>query len=374
MSGVSTCLAGLKVLDLSQWLPGPFAAQILADLGADVLKVEPPAGDPARALGRLDGDGLSLFYKSWNAGKTVLRLDLKASEGQAAMRALVAKADVLLESFRPGTLARLGLGPDELRRVNPRLVHTALSGWGQTGPYAARAGHDINYLAVGGGLIAEGGGERPFFAIPPVADCASAQQAVIATLAALLRRSVSGEGGFVDVSLMESVLAWQGYHLTMTAAGEPPRRGAELLNGGAACYNVYRTADGGFVSLGAVEAKFWANFCTAVERPDWVGRQGEAMPQSDLIAEVAALFAERSRADWQTLLDPVDCCFEALLEMAEVAGHPQVESRGLLAEQGALVQALFPAILDGAGPQPRPPVEELGLARALARWGVGAAG
>ena len=144
MSGVAACLAGLKVLDLSQWLPGPFAAQMLADLGAEVLKVEPPQGDPARALGRLDEDGLSLFYKTWNAGKSVLRLDLKTPEGQAAMRALVAKADVLLESFRPGTLARLGLGPDELRRVNPRLVHTALSGWGQTGPYAARAGLAIH--------------------------------------------------------------------------------------------------------------------------------------------------------------------------------------------------------------------------------------
>lgn len=368
MNGVADCLAGLKVLDLSQWLPGPFAAQMLADLGADVLKVEPPAGDPARFLGTRDGDGLSLFYKTVNAGKRVLRLDLKTAEGQAAMLALVAEADVLLESFRPGTLGRLGLSPERLRATNPRLVHTALSGWGQTGPYAARAGHDINYLAVGGGLIAQGEAEQPFFAFPPVADFASAQQATVATLAALLRRSTSGEGAFLDVSLMESVLAWQGFNQTMTAAGEAPRRGGELLNGGAACYNIYRTGDGGFVSLGAVEAKFWANFCQAVGRADWAERQQEPMPQKGLIAEVAALFASRDRAHWQRLLDPVDCCFEALLTMEEVAAHPQVAARGLLSGQGALVQALFPALLDGQGPGPRLPVEEVTLQAILGRW------
>jgi alpha-methylacyl-CoA racemase len=367
---IADCLAGMKVLDLSQWLPGPHATQMLADLGARVLKVEPPAGDPARALGLRGPDGLSLFYRSVNAGKRVLRLDLKQAGDREKLLRLVEKADVLLESYRPGVLARLGLAPETLRALNPRLVHTALSGWGQTGPYALRAGHDINYLAVGGGLLRSGPAERPAFGYPPVADMASALQAVLATLAALLRRAATGQGGFVDVSLMETVLGWQGMTLTQARHGADEPRGGGLLNGGTASYNLYRAADDGWVSLGAVEAKFWENFCRAVARPDWIARQDEALPQSALIAEVAALFATHDRAHWQALLDPVDCCFEALLEPAEIAGHPQVAARGLVLEQGGLVQTLLPALLDGQGPRARAEVSEIGAADALAEWGA----
>ncbi len=367
---IADCLAGLRVLDLSQWLPGPHATQLLADLGATVLKIEPPAGDPARALGALGDDGVSLFYRSVNAGKRVLRLDLKQAGDRDLLLALVGRADVLLESYRPGVLPRLGLASETLRVRNPRLVHTALSGWGQTGPYALRAGHDINYLAVGGGLLRSGPAERPAFAYPPVADLASALQAVLATLAALLRRATTGQGGFVDVSLMETVLGWQGTALTQARHGVVEARGAGLLNGGTAFYNLYRTADGRWISLGAVEAKFWENFCRAVGRPDWVARQGEALPQTALFAEVAALIATRDRAAWKALLDPVDCCFEALLEPDEVAAHPQVAARGLVAERDGLVQTLLPALLDGQGPRSRPPVEEIDRARALADWGA----
>jgi alpha-methylacyl-CoA racemase len=367
---IAECLAGLRVLDLSQWLPGPHATQMLADLGAQVLKVEPPAGDPARALGVRGPDGLSLFYRSVNAGKRVLRLDLKQVGDRDRLLRLVGRADVLLESYRPGVLARLGLAPERLRALNPRLVHTALSGWGQSGPYALRAGHDINYLAVGGDLVRSGPAERPAFAYPPVADMASAMQAVLATLAALLRRASTGQGGFVDVSLMETVLGWQGLTLTQARHGADEPRGGGLLNGGTAFYNLYRTADGHWISLGAVEAKFWENFCRAVGRPDWIARQGEAPPQSALIAELAALFAGRDRAAWQALLDPVDCCFEALLEPAEVAAHPQVAARGLVVAQGDLVQTLLPALLDGQGPRARAEVTEVGADEALAEWGA----
>ena len=362
------CLAGLRVLDLSQWLPGPHATQMLADLGAQVLKVEPPAGDPARALGVRGPDGLSLFYRSVNAGKRVLRLDLKQAGDRERLLRLIERADVLLESYRPGVLARLGLAPQTLRALNPRLVHTALSGWGQTGPYALRAGHDVNYLAVGGGLARSGPAERPVFAYPPVADMASAMQAVLATLAALLRRAATGQGGFVDVSLMETVLGWQGLALTQARHGAEEPRGGGLLNGGTAFYNLYRTADGRWISLGAVEAKFWENFCRAVGRPDWIARQGEAPPQSGLIAEVAALVATRDCAHWQALLDPVDCCFEALLEPGEVAGHPQVAARGLVIEREGLVQTLLPALLDGRGPAPRAAVMEVSAEAALEAW------
>lgn len=368
IDGIGACLAGLRVLDLSQWLPGPFAAQMLADLGAAVLKVEPPAGDPARALGPGAESGPSLFYRQVNAGKTVLRLDLKQAADRALFLRLVRRADVLLESFRPGTLARLELPPDALRQANPRLVHTALSGWGQTGPYALRAGHDINYLAIGGGLSRSGEPGRPHFAAPPVADYGSALLAALVTLAGLLRRASTGKGSFLDVSLMETVLAWQGSAQTLARRGLLERRGEGLLSGGAACYNLYRTAEGAFVSLGAIEAKFWANFCQAMGRPDWIGRQWEAFPQQVLLAEVAAAFAAGDRAHWQRRLEPVDCCFEAVLEPDELAGHPQVAARGLLVESGGLMQALFPALLDGRPPGPRPEVQELGAAAALAAW------
>jgi hypothetical protein len=191
-----------------------------------------------RGLGPIDRDGVSAFYKLVNAGKTVVRLDLRAAAGRAAFTALVRAGDVLIESFRPGALARLGFGPEALKELNPRLVHTALSGYGQSGPYAGRAGHDLNYMALAGGLATSGTAARPVMAHPPTADFAGGMQAALVALAGLLRRDRSGAGGFFDVSLSESVLAWQA--MALTAARRPgfaPQRAAGLLNGGAACYH-----------------------------------------------------------------------------------------------------------------------------------------
>lgn len=369
-------LPGTRVLDLSQWLPGPAAGQLLSDLGAEVLKVEPPSGDPMRGLGPLDEDGLSAWYKAINAGKSVVRLDLKSDAGAAAFKELVERADVLLESYRPGTLEKLGWGRDTLTGVNPRLVHCALSGYGQTGPYALRAGHDINYMALGGGLVASGPAHAPTMAYPPVADHASALQAVVMILAALLRRDsgdeATGQGAYLDVSLTETVLAWQA--LPMTAAQRPgwePTRGASLLNGGAACYGLYGTVDGRFVTLGAIETKFWRTFCEAVGRPDLVERQWEPFPQSGLIAEVAAIFAGAPLAHWVGLLGSLDCCFEPVAELDEVPEHPQVVARGQLRRRsagGAGVESLLAAWIDGRPPPERDPVRELEPAEALTVW------
>lgn len=369
---MTSCLAGIRVLDLSQYLPGPFAGQILADLGAEVIKVEPPAGEPMRRFGPIDGDGIAAFYKLVNAGKRVLRLDLKSEDGRESFAALLRGADVLLESFRPGALAKLGFGPEAVTAVNDRLIHCALSGYGQTGPYTDKAGHDLNYLAWSGGLATSGIPERPVPAHPPMADFAGGQQAALAILAALLRRARSGEGAFLDLSIAESVLAWQA--VVMTAArrrGHEPARGEALLNGGAACYQVYRTADGGFVTLAALEEKFWASFCGAVDRPDWIERQWEAFPQDALKTELAALFAADKRAAWEDRLAGVDCCFQAVLTPEEAAAHPQVAARGFVEQtDGAepAVSVAFPLRLDGKRTATRSPFREDTVDAVLARW------
>ena len=365
---ISGCLAGFRVLDLSQYLPGPFAGQILADLGAQVVKVEPPAGDPMRGIGPSDPDGVSAYYRLVNAGKRVVRIDLKAEAGRAAFAELVSKADVLLESYRPGMLARLGFDHATLRELNPGLIHCALSGYGQSGPAAQKGGHDLNYMAWGGGLVSSGTAGRPVIAHPPVADYAGALQAVIAILAALLRRERSGEGAFLDVSLAEAVLAWQGGILTAALRGQAMTRGRDLLNGGAACYQIYETADGRFVTLGALEPKFWAAFCAAAGHPEWIARQSEVLPQSDLIGEVAALFKGRDLAAWQAVLGEVDCCWQPVLEAEELLADPQARARGLLRRTGDLAEVLFPALLDGAAAQPRAPLEEVEPEAALRSW------
>lgn len=368
-------LRGYRVLDLSQFLPGPAATQILADMGADVLKVEPPAGDPMRHVDPMGGTtGPSPYYRVVNAGKAVVVLDLKAPGGKAALRALVSAADVLLESYRPGVLDRLGFAHDDLRALNPRLVHCALSGYGRTGPYRLTAGHDLNYVAMTGALSVSGTAETPVMAWPPVADHASAMQAAMTTLGALVARERTGEGAFIDVSLAETVLGWQGWGLTGAFGGGPaPAPAANVLNGGAAYYQIYGTADGRFVTLGAIEEKFWANFCTAVERPDWIPRQRDPLPQSDLIAEVRALFGGHTRAQWDALLSSVDCCYHAVLTYAEVPDHPQVRARGLVwRRDGAapVTEVLLPAFVDGAPPADRPPLREVDVATALAAWGA----
>ncbi|MBP2298212.1 CaiB/BaiF CoA transferase family protein [Azospirillum picis] len=365
-------LTGLRVVDLGQYLPGPHAAQLLGDLGAEVVKVEPPDGDPLRRLGPVDSDGTTAAYKLLNAGKTVIRLDLKAEGGRAALEALLARADALVESYRPGVMDKLGLGRERLRALNPRLVHASLSGWGYDGPYATRAGHDLNYMAVGGGLDASGLPDRPVISYLPVADFASAQQAALAVTAALLGRERTGEGCFLDLSIMESVLGWQGLTLTAAARGSQPGRGEALLSGGAACYRIYRTKDGRFATLSALEAKFWRSFCEAVGRPDWITRQSDPLPQSDLTADLDRLFATRTLAGWKELLDPVDCCFEALPELAEVPGHPHIAARGQVRVSSGpepLVETLMGLRVDGGPPPSRSPLRESDAGAVLAGWG-----
>lgn len=368
---LSDCLDGVRVLDLSQYLPGPFATQLLADLGADVIKVEPPVGDPMRSFICCDADGISPFYKQVNAGKQLVTLDLKKKTDQQVLAELLGIADVLLESYRPGVLERLGFSRSRLQQINPKLVHCALSGFGQTGPCRERAGHDLTYLAMSGMLSLTGTTDTPVMPFPPICDYAAGKQAATTILAALLRRQRNDQGAFIDVSLFEMALSWQSFALTAAQRpGQAFARGQDLLTGGAACYQIYRTADGRFIALGAIEEKFWQAFCDCVDRPDWLSRQHEPLPQLALISELAALFATASLGDWQQRFDVVDCCFEPILEPAEVVAHPQVQQRQLLQSErsGPRYDALFPAWVNDQPPSPRPSLQLLTPAEALHHW------
>ena len=323
-------LKDVRVIDLSQYIPGPFATRQLADLGAEVIKVEPPGGDPMQFFMHTAKDELSPVYRHLNRGKRICQLDLKSEPDRETLLVLIADADILLESFRPGVLARLGLDSDRLAQVNPGLIHCALSGYGQTGPYARRAGHDINYCALSSQSIVSGTAEQPVIGYPPIADHAAAMQASTAMLAALYARAGNPAGIYLDISMTESILAWQ-YLPILNRSGE---RATSILNGGAACYNLYQCADGGFISLGAIETAFWENFCAALNKPEWIHRQFESMPQKALIAEVSAVISSHPRKHWCKLLDDVDCCFEALLDTHEPEQQAQFISRGALTDHG----------------------------------------
>jgi alpha-methylacyl-CoA racemase len=323
-----SALGGLRVLDLSRLLPGGFCSLLLADFGADVIKVEDTAaGDYLRAD--------PAAFVALNRGKRSIRIDLKNPDGREAFLRLVRDADVLLESFRPGVMDRLGVGYEHLRGANRRLVYCAITGYGQDGPYAKRAGHDMNYLALTGllGLTGEPDGP-PIQAAGQIADIGGgALMAAFGILAALREREQSGEGQFVDVSMADGALSW----LAMDAArylahGHVPQRGRAQLAGGLICYRPYRCADG-WVTLGALEPKFWRAWCEGVGRPELVEQQF-APVGSDVHREVEAVFAARTRNEWRAFNDEHDCCIEPVLGLDEALESDLVRARGMVVEGG----------------------------------------
>jgi crotonobetainyl-CoA:carnitine CoA-transferase CaiB-like acyl-CoA transferase len=322
-------LSGIRILDLTRLLPGPFATLVLADLGADVVRVEDPrGGDWLRGLPPVAGEQAEAFH-ALNRNKRSLALDLRAPAGAATFRRLARRADAVIESFRPGVLDRLGLGFEALRAENPRLVLASITGYGQDGPYAGRAGHDLDYCAFAGVLAANGTREAPLPLGVQVADLAGGSwPAVAGVLAALLRARATGEGAHVDVSMTEGVLALLAMPLAIAGArGASIARGGELLNGGAACYGVYRTKDGRFVALGALEPKFFRTFCAAVGRPDLADRQLESDGAGPR-AELEALFATRTRDAWAAFAAEHDVCLAPVLEGDEPRADPQLRARG----------------------------------------------
>jgi alpha-methylacyl-CoA racemase len=328
-------LDGITVLDLASVGPAARASRWLADYGATVVKVGPV---PAQA-----GVQIAPPFHAYSAHRGLKRVlvDLKADGGREAFLRLVDGADVVIESFRPGVIDRLGIGYPALRARNPRVVLCSTSGYGQDGPHAAWAGHDLNYLGVSGFLACSGRGPdgRPPIPGATVADSAGGgMHAVVAILAALVRRASTGTGAHLDVSAADGMLALMALMVDeylATGAPQGPRSG--LLTGRYACYDVYGTADGRWLTVAAIEPRFWANLCEALGLPEWAAHQTDDAAQDEVRAALAAVFATRARDEWVEMLAPLDTCVAAVLEVDEVVEDPQYLARG------AFVTAKHPA-------------------------------
>ncbi len=363
---MSGALEGIRVVDLSRLFPGPFATQLLADLGADVIKVEEPGrGDYMRGFAPVVR-GESLFFLHLNRNKRSVALNLKHPEGRKALLALVDRADVVVESFRPGVMERLGLGPDELLARNPRLVYCSVTGYGREGPYADRAGHDLNYLGVAGalGLLRDDRGRpvMPHFQIGDVGG--GGLNACIGILAALIARERTGRGQVVDAAMVDGVATWLTYRWAHRQAGTPQ---TELhLTGRYPCYNVYEAADGKYVALAALEPQFWDRFCRRIGRPEWIEAQfAEGETRDRMMDELRALFRTRTRDEWVAELAEADCCATPVLELDELEEDPHWRARGLarpveVPGWGVLRMLGFPLGLSATPPSVRRPPPRLG--------------
>ncbi len=336
-------LAGTTVLDFSTVGPATRCTRLLADYGARVVKIGAPPKAGATPI-------VPPFHAySGQRGLERVQIDLKAPAGKAAFLRLAATADVVIESFRPGVVDRLGIGYDAVRAANPGIVYCSTSGYGQSGPYATRAGHDINYLAAGGYLhmserTAEG---RPPLPGATVADIAAGGlHAAAAILAALVGRTTSGEGTYLDVSVADGVLWMLSLYIDeYLATGEAPGPGHYILTGRYACYDVYPTGDGGWLAVGAIEPVFWANLCRLLGLDRWIDHQTDDAVQDRIRSDLRAVLATRPRDEWVDLLADADTCVAPVLAITEVAADPQFAARG--------------AIVEATHPQ-RPPFRQLG--------------
>ncbi len=324
-------LAGLKVLDFTTLLPGPFATMTLADLGAEVVRVESHTRvDPVRKLAPVT-DGISAAHGYLNRNKRSLALDLKQAAGVEIVRQLVKEYDIVVEQFRPGVMTRLGLGYEALREVNPALIYCSVTGYGQTGPYRDRAGHDLNYLSIAG-LASHTGRDAPLPLGVQVADIGGGSlYAGIAILAALAHRNRTGEGQHVDVSMTDAAFSWHaGAGAAFLAGGAEPGYGTERLNGGS-YYDYYETSDGRHFSVGSLEPQFMQAFCDAMGHPEWVPLAA-MKDQTDLKQRIAAVFRSKTFAAWQAVFIAVDCCVEPVLTLDEATRHPHMVDRSMVVD------------------------------------------
>lgn len=329
-------LASLKVLDFSTLLPGPFGSMILADWGAEVVRVESPTRpDMVRILPPQE-NGVSAAHSFLNRSKKSLSLDLKKPEGVAVVKQLVKDYDIVIEQFRPGVMDRLGVGYEALREVNPGIIYCSITGYGQTGPYKDRAGHDLNYLSIAG--ITGYNGRKASGPAPinvQVADVAGGSyHSVMAILAAVVHRHQTGEGQYLDVSMTDAAFSMHALTAPPALVGNmQPALEATQLNGGT-FYDCYETSDGRYFSVGGLEPQFFAQFCQALGRPEWAGK-GLALNeeiQSQLKQDIAGVMKTRTFAEWSEIFAALDSCTEPVLSFAEACEHPQIQARELLVD------------------------------------------
>lgn len=346
-------LAGVRIVELGAIGPGPHAAMLLGDLGADVVRIERP-GAPLRV-------GVGEQRDQMLRGRRSVGLDLKNADDLEALRSLVARADVFIDGFRPGVAERLGLGPDDLLALNPRLVYGRITGWGQDGPLAQTAGHDINYLALSGALSALGPASAPQAPLNLVADFGGGSlYLVVGVLAALVERSASGRGQVVDAAMVDGVASLLQLVWSLRGVGQwQDRRGANLLDGGAPFYGTYACSDGGWVAVGALEPAFFAQLIVGL---GWTDAAAVAAAQYDastwpaLRARLAESFLERGRDEWAAVFAGTDACVTPVLGLAEASAHPHLAARKTLVEVDGVVQAAPAPRFSRTAPGPvRPP-------------------
>ena len=337
-------LAGLLVLDFTTLLPGPLAGLMLAEAGAEVIKIERPGGEDMRRFAPFK-DGMSAAFALLNRGKQGLTLDLKSDADRAELAALIARADIVLEQFRPGVMARLGLGYEDMRRINPRLIYCSISGYGQDGARAHEAGHDINYIGATGVLDLQPGPlDRPV--VPPmlVADIAGGSfPAVINILLALRGRDQSGEGCHLDIAMTDAMFTFAWYALAFGAAtGRFPKPGELPVAGGSPRYQLYPTKDGKIVACGALEQKFWDAFAHATGlAPEFIDDTRDAQATREAVAR---LIAARTADDWRPILAAADCCATVVAPLEEAMRDPHFVARGLFAHEVAIGEGALPAL------------------------------
>ena len=343
-------LTGVRVIDLTRLLPGPYATQLLADMNADVVKVEDPeVGDYARFMEPKTPDGVGAIFAAVNDGKRSVTIDLKDDDGRDVFYELVADADVVIEGFRPGVAERLGVDYESVREHSSDVVYCSLSGYGQEGPYRDRVGHDLNYASVAG-LVdmtrAEADGPP---AIPgyPIGDMAGGLFAAFSVVSALLSRSLGNRAGsFIDVSMTDAILSFAQPVASAAFSGADPRPRETELTGRLPCYDIYRTADDRYVSVAALEPKFWRNLCEALDCPELIENHHaeDAAVRDAVRATLAETFRSKTQAAWEAELGEQDVMFAPVRTPTEALTDPYLTSRGIVDDEGAGIPRIgFPA-------------------------------
>ena len=344
-------LKGVKVLDLSRLLPGPYCTLMMADYGAEVIKIEEPGQGDYIRWRKPAVEGIGARHLTINRNKKSIELNLKTDEGKEIFKKMAANADVILESFRPGVMDRLGLGYEEISKLNERIIYCSLTGYGQTGPYRNLPGHDINYIGYSGilGLIGEKDG-KPIVPGVQIADIGGgALMALSGICMALFHKERTGKGQYIDVSMMDGAVTWlYAAASDYFASGKVPERGSNRLDGYFAFYNVYGTKDNKYLSVGASEFKFWKRICELVERPEWIPlHEGPEEIQEKLKQDLTQLFKQENQQYWIDLLASEDTCVSPVNDIDEIFNNPQIIERELFKEMnhpiaGTIKQIGFP--------------------------------